>query len=515
MMLAGSMVSTSDGIESESAHLLDFKLIPNLVGYVVGAVRRHKLLVAGLFLGIFSAAVSSLFLLPKTYHAETKLLTQRNFALALKGDSQGDAPGRSAADTVMRRDNLLALVRQTDLVHEWYNHRAPLPHLKDLVFQALTKPEAEPQTVEWMADVLSKKMTVQTPNDAIIEIAIDWPDPNMAFRLVEAAQQNYLEARHATEITAIAEQIAILQNHATALRADIDTAVDAIEKVRAERLGKPAPTADEPSPTAPARPAGGSPGAGAPPRRPAEPDPELAQLKVTIEAKQRAVNDLEEFRRRHLSELNASLAEKRAMYTDNHPTIIDLRQTIASFSTESPQVQALRADIDRLQKEFDQKSAAAAAESRVVPVINSGGGPVGAPPPLPGSIIRIEQEPADDRDPAMMYARTQLRDAMEKYSTLRAQIGTSQIDFDTAEAAFKYRYSVADPPVVPKRPIKPSPMAVGLAGLLGGFLVGVFAAVAVDLRRGRFVARWQVERALDLPILAELDLATLAQHEIE
>jgi uncharacterized protein involved in exopolysaccharide biosynthesis len=115
----------------------------------------------------------------------------------------------------------------------------------------------------------------------------------------------------------------------------------------------------------------------------------------------------------------------------------------------------------------------------------------------------------------MMYARTRLRDAMEKYSTLRAQIETAQIDFDTAEAAFKYRYSVIDPPLYPKKPDKPNVVLVVLAGLTGGLLVAIFAAVAVDVRRGRFVERWQVERALDLPTLAEIDLATLAEHKIE
>jgi hypothetical protein len=297
--------------------------------------------------------------------------------------------------------------------------------------------------------------------------------------------------------------------------------VEAIEKVRADRLARPAPTATASaaaSPSASANPPsrqGPVMLAASPPRRPLEPDPELAQLKVAIEAKRRAINDLEEFRRRRLSELNASLAEKRAMYTDNHPTTIDLRQTIASLSTESPQVQALRADVDRLQKDFDQKSAAAAAESRPVPVIGVGGPPVGAPPPLPGSIIRIERESADERDPAMMYARNQLQNAMEKYSRLRAQIETAQIDFDTAEAAFKYRYTVIDPPVEPKKPSKPNAVAVTLAGLVGGLVVAIFAAVAADVSRGRFVARWQVESVLDLPTLGEIDSITLAEHKIE
>ena len=379
------------------------------------------------------------------------------------------------------------------------------------MFRAVSKPESEQDTAEWQADLLEKKLSVWT-NEGNIDISVDWPDPTMAFRLVDAAQQSYLESRHATEITAIAEQVSILQNHATTLRDAIDTAVDAIEKLRAERSAKPAPTLGAaPSPTpAPSFVA-------TPPRDPtrsADPDPELAQLKVMIEGKQRAVNELEDFRRRRLSELNASLAEKQAMYTDNHPVLIDLRQTIASLSTESPQVQTLRGEIRTLQKEFDDKSARAAAESRGVPVINTGVRS-SAPPPLPGSIIRIEQEPSDDRDPAMAYARAQLRDAMDKYSQLRAQIETAQIDFDTAEAAFKYRYSVVEPPQLPKKPSKPNAPLVVLGGLIGGLLVGAFAAIAAELRRDRFVEGWQVERTLDLPILTEVDFAALSKHEIE
>jgi uncharacterized protein involved in exopolysaccharide biosynthesis len=516
------MASAKEEIVSEDKRLVDYKLISNLVGYVVGSIGRHKLLAPSLCTGIFVASVSLLYLLPGTYHVESKLLARPVAALSVRGDNNpNDSPTRSAVETVKRRDNLVALVRQTDLVHQWYKRRAPLPHLEDMIVQALFKPETEHDTIEWIADLLDKKLDVWTAGEGIIQIGIDWPDPTMAFRLVDAAQQNYLEARQASEITAIAEQVSILQNHATTLRADIDTAVEAIEKVRADRLARPAPTATASaaaSPSASANPPsrqGPVMLAASPPRRPLEPDPELAQLKVAIEAKRRAINDLEEFRRRRLSELNASLAEKRAMYTDNHPTTIDLRQTIASLSTESPQVQALRADVDRLQKDFDQKSAAAAAESRPVPVIGVGGPPVGAPPPLPGSIIRIERESADERDPAMMYARNQLQNAMEKYSRLRAQIETAQIDFDTAEAAFKYRYTVIDPPVEPKKPSKPNAVAVTLAGLVGGLVVAIFAAVAADVSRGRFVARWQVESVLDLPTLGEIDSITLAEHKIE
>ena len=506
------MAGASDEIESEGTHLIDIKLIAHILAYAVGSIRRRRRLVLLLALGIFAAAASSLYLMPKTYHVETRLLTQRNQALALKGENQAETMTRAAVETVMRRDNLVAIIHQTNLVNEWYNRRAPLPHLKDIIVHAIGKPEAESETIEWMADVLEKRMTVWT-NEGIVGIAVDWPDPAIALRLVDAAQQNYLEAKHATEITAIAEQVSILQNHAAVLRDDVDSAVEVIEKLRADRLAKPLATAPTSTASPPTPPSGGGRPAPAP-HHSSEPDPELTQLKATIEAKQRAINDLEDFRRRRLSELNASLAEKSATYTENHPVMIDLRQTIASLSSESPQVTTLRADVARLQKEFDERSAIATAEQRVVPVIAVGGS-LAAPPPLPGSVIRIEQESNDDRDPAMMYARSQLRDAMAKYSSLRAQIETTRIDFDTAEAAFKYRYSVIEPPLYPKGPSKPNRILVILAGLLGGLFVGIFAAVVVDIRRGRFVEKWQVERTLDLPTLGEVDFAALEQHKIE
>jgi uncharacterized protein involved in exopolysaccharide biosynthesis len=516
------MVSANEETHGGEPKLVDLQLIVNLLAYAAGSVVRHKGLILILFAVIFGGAVSSLFLMPKTYHVETRLFVQRNSALALKGDNQADSPGHSASETILRRDNLAAIVRQTDLIHEWYKRRAPLAHLRDVIARAVGKPEAEEDTVQWMTDVLEKRTSVQTQNDALVDIAIDWPDPVMALRLLDAAQQNYLDARRATEVTAIEEQVGILQSHAATVQTDINTAVDALEQLRAKRLAKPAaPAAPMPSTSASAAPSSAPArtpiaAAGASPRPRGQPDGELTRLRATIEAKQRAVGDLEEFRRRKLSELNATLAEKSATYTENHPALIDLRQTIASLSTESPEAQAMRADVDRLQKELDFKTAVDAEEARetIVP-----GAPLGAtastPPPLPGSIIRIEQEPSDERDPEMMYARARLRDAMEKYSGLRAQIEIAQIEFDTAQAAFKYRYTVIAPAVYPKKPSKPNALLVAVGGLVGGLLVGILSAIAVDVRKGRFLAAWQVEQALDLPMLAELDTATLARHKIE
>ena len=52
---------------------------------------------------------------------------------------------------------------------------------------------------------------------------VEWADGWTAARIVEAAQQNFLETRHVAEISTIAEYIAILEGHATTLRASRGT----------------------------------------------------------------------------------------------------------------------------------------------------------------------------------------------------------------------------------------------------------------------------------------------------
>src|SRR5262249_15590568 len=159
--------------------------------------------------------------------------------------------------------------------------------------------------------------------DGTVTIAIDWSDAQMACQLVEVAQEIFLDARHAQEITAFSEALSILRSHTDGLRREVDDAVTAINDLRA---GRQRPNVED----AGAR-------TGPPARsRSAEPSQDTEQVQLALLAKQRALDDLEAFRRHRLSELQARLAEQRATYTDNHPTIRDLEATIAALSAPSP-----------------------------------------------------------------------------------------------------------------------------------------------------------------------------------
>jgi capsular polysaccharide biosynthesis protein len=95
---------------------------------------------------------------------------------------------------------------------------------------------------------------------------------------------------------------------------------------------------------------------------------------------------------------------------------------------------------------------------------------------------------------------------MEKYAAMRAQIQTAQIDLETAQAAFKYRYTVVTPARLPKNPTVPNVPLVTLAALVAAMLSSVLIAVLADLRTGRVLERWQIERMLERPILGEITL---------
>lgn len=118
----------------------------------------------------------------------------------------------------------------------------------------------------------------------------------------------------------------------------------------------------------------------------------------------------------------------------------------------------------------------------------------------------LASDPREERNPMAVYARGQLRDAMEKYATLRAQVQAAQIDLETAQAAFKYRYRVLSPAQVPRKPTKPSVPLLSVLALLSGLLSAVVVVTIVEVRAGRLVERWQLETLLGAPVLGKIEL---------
>jgi capsule polysaccharide export protein KpsE/RkpR len=219
--------------------------------------------------------------------------------------------------------------------------------------------------------------------------------------------------------------------------------------------------------------------------------PEVVRLENKIAAKRRTISDLEEFRQRRLAELQAQLVQYQAMYADAHPAVVTLRQNIEALSAPSPQIEALRREVQDLDREL-------MAQGVETPVS------ISARPRLSGEDLgNAATAGAATVNPREEFEKYQTRMVFQNYANVLDRIDAARVEMDAAQAAFKYRYSVISPPQMPKRPLKPSPLNVFGAGLVGGLLLALFASVRADLRKGLIVESWQIERSLGIPILAE------------
>src|SRR6202140_353096 len=460
--------------EGEGADLFDYELLKNYFFFVIGAARRRKLLAFSVLVLVIGGTLGALAVLPRTYHVEASLLAQRNqiiSALGNPGRNVGgdDAPLRAASETVMRHDNLVAIVKQTDLVKLWPKSRAPILRLKDRVMERLRGPESEETRQAALVGLLVQRLNAKV-GDGTVTISVDWPDGEMGVRIVEAAQQNFLEARHVAEISMISEAISILESHALQLRGQIDSAVKQIGVTHSAPIDHPD--------TEPA------------------PDTKTARLQVMLEGKLRTIKDLEDFHSRQLAEMQARLTEQRQVYSELHPVVVEIRQRLEALQKQEPaQLASLHEEESDLKSEIAMRTGSKRNGPRA-PVLG----------PLPSRIVRIDRlaRETESGDPTIEHAKDELHFAMTKYGAVLDRIDSAQMELVTARAAFKYRYSVIVPAEVPRKPLKPKVPQIVTAGVLAALALALLAAAAADIRKGRIVESWQVKQYVALDILADV-----------
>jgi uncharacterized protein involved in exopolysaccharide biosynthesis len=119
--------------EEEAAPSLDLAQLRERASYLGRAVRRHLPLVVAVAALTVLGAVLLAWALPDRYKVEARLIAQRDDLIAslsnpgrpqLAGE---DNPATSTvADMVLRRDNLLSVIRQTNLLQHWRASRPAL-----------------------------------------------------------------------------------------------------------------------------------------------------------------------------------------------------------------------------------------------------------------------------------------------------------------------------------------------------------------------------------------------------
>jgi hypothetical protein len=516
--------------KTDTEKLVDLGQLADYARFFAGSLRRHTILAMATFALALAMTAATAVLLPRTYHAETKLLAQRNAVMAALSNPgravpwDADAPTRAAAETVLRRDNLISLARRTDVVAEWERTRVPILKLKDWLkaFVLRRRPLTPDEKLDELVTLLDARMMVAAGpvGDGTVSIGLDWPDAQMAYRLVQEAQQAFIDARQVAETTAIGESIGILERYSATLHDDINRTMTELQRTQQRRPAAGAPRSaaasarrwSAPSVTAalPPVPAGalGSTAVGAELN-----DPELRRLKAAIALKRQELAGLEEARQRQISELQARLAQLTTVYTTTHPTVMNTQQNIATLSNDSPQITALKTQMENLEAEYQQRETAAEevvrqedqlrAETTANRTAASDGEP--APrvrealpqPPAPPEPVSAPGGEADFTAIRLRLELNQLESVLERTDGARIELAVSQ-------AAFKYRYVVIRPAQVPKVPVRPNVSAVLMAGFLASLMLACAGAVGMDLVGNRILEHWQVERQLGLPVLGTL-----------
>jgi hypothetical protein len=524
--------------ETEPVHeeepLVDVRQLADYTGFVLGAIRRHAVLVTATFGLVVAMTSLSLLVMPKTYHVQVKLLAQRNevmTALSNPGRAvpwDADSPTRAAAETVLRRDNLISIIGITNLIEEWQRDRAPILRLKDGLMRIVFRRQLTPdENLDRLVGYLENQMAVVAApgGDGTVTIDLDWPNAQMAFRIVEAAQQTFLEARQRAEAAAIGESIGILERYSATLHENISHTLGEIQRTQPTRRAQPAyvprtkpprlasvidstPNVTALLPPVPSAVLGAA-AAGS-----GLDDPEIPKIKAQLTTKRQELAGLEEARQRQLSDLNARLAQLTTVYTQSHPNVQTVQQNISALTHDSPQLAALKAEVEKLSLQYQQRVDAVAElerdEQRRVdearrPVIEAAAKAaraqeaIAAAPPEPAP-----QEPAPSATVSTMndFSAVQLRLELNQLESVLERTDGARIELAVSQAAFKYRYTVIKPAQVPRAPVKPNATLVLAAGFVAGLLLSIAAAVGKDLMGNRILEQWQVERQLGLPVLA-------------
>lgn len=465
--------------DADEADPFGWALIGNYIGFVIRAPGRHKALAGFVFGSVMALAIVLFLVMPIRYRVQAVVLAQRTQMSTLPNPGasrEWDVPTRGARETVIRRENLVALAKQLDLPERYLQTRSPIVRAKDWVYHLMTGEARDPNVLlEDLVDALQSRLVLfPGPEGATITISLDWSNRELAFDVVQATLQTFLEQRRVAEIETVGEAIAIFQGHDERVLQMIAVTVEQVErKERALRLS-----------TTPRR---------APTMRPrATDDQELTRLETRLATRRRALEELEALRQARLAEMQAQLVQQQAVYAPSHPILLGTTSAIATLSRPSPQTLALRAETQELEAEVARRG----GRTR-----DAGPFPAAVENDLADTSLRILQM----EDPRLETERRQLEDLLRQHSGLLQRIDSARLEMDTAQAAFKYRYAVITPPQLPKGPLKPYAILYLVGGLLGGMAMAFFAATTADLRGGRVLERWQVEKGLKLPILGEFN----------
>ena len=476
---------------------LRLELVKSYLGFARRAIRARWKTSAAVFTIGIALTIATVKYSPKTFACTTVLMAQSSGVLDGRDGSNALA---GAEGIILRQENLETIVRDVGLVKSSVARRPPLMRFKDRILSSLFGEMDDKTRLSSLVGTLESRIGIDTEKGQL-SIRVEWSDAATTAEVAEAARESFLRARHAAEISAFEDKMSILDGHASKMRDDIGTLAQQIRTARDDQANraraarKPAaPATDAPADAPVARRVVQQVSGGADPQVPA-----LKEKLATLKAK---LGGVEAERDARVRAEQAKYDDLKLRFTSNHPEMVMQRERIAMASQVSSEVALMQAEAKDIQGEIEQREGLAKQGGSVTSFIGGGKRPAAAGvEPLPAEIADLLVGEGD-LDPALT---AQLSTAVTKYSALRSDLFSTQVDLDTAQAAFNHRYQVIVPAEPPGKAFKPKPTVIFGAGFALALLIALLLPVLSELRADIITERWQAEH-IALPVLAELRL---------
>jgi uncharacterized protein involved in exopolysaccharide biosynthesis len=482
--------------ESENERLIDTDLILNWLKFTAGSIWRNRVIAAVTCAVTFGTIWALAVTWPKTYHSYGRLLVQQNEVMPSLVNpnrtvpQEGAAPTWAAQEIVRSRQNLLAIMKEINLLEEWERSRPALAKARDWIFSWVRESPGEAARLEALAGVLEERIQVVSEtegSDGIVTFTAQWRDPRIAHQLVDKSMHNFLEYRRVTQMSAISDSIVILDRSIQDLESQINTT---ISQLRRRSTTRPAAIRRTGPATRAALPTGPSP----------ETTVRLARLKSALELRQQEVMRQDAARAQQLAETQARLAAAQTIYTDGHPTVVALRQAMSQLSREPPELAAARREAQNLELEYDALSTKISVETeaaeRAKAAMSQQPSFTSVSAPVPSVDIASLINGGDPTEPVSLRLRVE----MAQLAAVRERANAARAELASSEVGFKYQYSILRPAQLPRRPIAPNVPLILAAGAVFSLLLAVAVALGLDLFRGRILEAWQVERQVGVPV---------------
>lgn len=482
-----------DDDDGQQSGGINVDFLRSYVTFAKNAIAAHKLLVVLVAAAGVALTIATAKYLPPTYQCQTAMMTVSSGVL---DSERGPQPLAGAQGMIMSHDNLERLVNATGLKKKYFARRPPLLALKDRMMASVFGPMDDKTLMAVLIGTLGTKIAVTIEKDTLT-IEVQWSDAQTAAEIAEAAREAFLRSRHGAEMSAFQDKMAILDAHATAMRAEIsDLALQMKESLAAKRAELAAEAKAQPksnrAPEAAKR--------AAPVRVSSKPvtDEQLPELRQRLATAKQALSSAEGDRNARIRSEQAKLDELTLRLTPSHPQVITQQERVGMASQVPSELALARAEVQDLESQIRQREAMQKRGSSTV--VGSVASEVVGSEPLSTEILGLLDE--RDADPALA---AQISGAVVRYGAMRDDIRGAKLALDTAQAAFSRRYQVTVPVEAPNTPIKPKKGLIFGAGLALALILALALPILLALRRDVVVERWQVTQ-LQLPVLAELRL---------